>query len=698
MSKRKHKYRDECKEAYDNFNRERIIGEVEIKCIPEPPPYNKIDNYALSKDERIFKKTPLPEIEYLEDDEGNIIGTKFEGLDEKEEYEFLKKLYKYRTEGYWFYNRDRLEYITGEHWYYLNVIKIDVVRKIGKIKKKVKDTPNFVDSDRNFFLVWQQVRENPYAYGLINVTGRRDGKSSRGLSMGVNAVTGNKGVNCGLQAQNAGMASSLFQRAVRMWQQLPEHEFFFPMHSGDDNPKTKLDLRPPKKRSSKTRVNIKREALYSWFDWRSTTEHAYDGEGLFYYMLDEASKIENCDVNELVNVVRETLADGSYAIGKMLITSTAENIGGKTLKQFEELWQNSNPLKTNAVGQTATGLIRYFKPASMGYRHDPEDGNLPQELQKPTIDKWGYSDEETARKVILALRKGKSGNRLIEFIRKYPLDVSEAFTYGVSESPFDTVKLNQQKAYNHDLKRFQDPIVRGNFEWKHGVRFGEVEFRPREDGRWLVQGFLSDEDTNCMVQHFDGKKPARGYCITGIDSFDHEKTEDNKFSKGAGVTLCVSNKYYARPTFVCIYNNRPPTPEMFYEDMLKQSIFYSSTAVIENQKPSIIRQWKKWGYGGFIAKDPLNPKSKTDGVSTRSEDTSNEMTNLNMNFIYDNVGHLDEAGSVGNCYFDELIEDWLQFNPQKRTKYDLSIASQLALLGTLRPREDNQTWTLDDWF
>jgi hypothetical protein len=556
-----------------------------------------------------------------------------------------------------------------------------------------------MDSDRDFFLAWREIELDPYSFGMMQVTNRRDGKSARGLSILINALTSIQGANLGILAQNAKMASSLFQRAVRMWQMLPEHEFFFPMHSGDNNPKSSIELSPPKKRSTKTRVHTRQEALYSWLDHRGTTEHAYDGEGLYRLLIDEGSKMESVDINELYNVHRETLADGSTAIGKMLVTSTAENIGGKTLKQFEELWKNSDPNKRNDLGQTASGIVRYFKPATKGYRHDPEDGKLPEHLKKPTVDEWGYSDEEAARQVILALRKNKKGNRLIEFIRKYPLDVTEAFTYGVSDSPFDTLKINQQKAHNHDIKRYTDPIVRGNFEWAGGQRHGAVEFYPRADGKYLTQGLLRPEENNQFTVHVDGKMPTRFNCVMGIDSFDHTTdnlSEQSTPSKGAGAVLCYGGGYYDRPTFIATYVHRPPTPEIFYEDMLKMAIFYSCPAMIENQKPTIMTKWKEWGYKGYILKDPFNPKKL--GVSTRSDTTRLEMDNRLMSFIYENVGKLDDEGSMGNCYFDDMLEEWLKFNPEKRTRFDLTIASELALLGTIKPPQQGQVWTIDDWF
>ena len=35
---------------------------------------------------------------------------------------------------------------------------------------------------------------------------------------------------------------------------------------------------------------------------------------------------------------------------------------------------------------------------------------------------------------------------------------------------------------------------------------------------------------------------------------------------------------------------------------------------------------------------------------------------------------------MGNCYFDDLLEDWAEYDITKRTKYDATVSSGLALM------------------
>ncbi len=52
-------------------------------------------------------------------------------------------------------------------------------------------------------------------------------------------------------------------------------------------------------------------------------------------------------------------------------------------------------------------------------------------------------------------------------------------------------------------------------------------------------------------------------------------------------------------------------------------------------------------------------------------------------YIQDHVG-LSTDGVYGNCYFNELLNDWAKFDINKRTKHDASISSGLAIMACNR--------------
>ena len=55
--------------------------------------------------------------------------------------------------------------------------------------------------------------------------------------------------------------------------------------------------------------------------------------------------------------------------------------------------------------------------------------------------------------------------------------------------------------------------------------------------------------------------------------------------------------------------------------------------------------------------------------------------------IYDHVGVNHESGGTGKMYFNKTLEDWIGFKIDKRTKFDLTISSGLALLAAQKEKE-----------
>lgn len=711
----------QCSKAYDSFERERYIYGLKITCIPQPPPKYEIDNYGLPEDERMFKAIQLPKINTCDDDEGNPVLSYFSGMTTPEqaqavvdgidgadigekEKEFIMKLYDYRINGYFFYNKDQLEYITGDHWYMLNALKIDTLSKINGIITRIEGSPDFIDAQRDVFLHWQQCVMDRSCFGQMLITRRRFAKTTIGTSILLNNATLTPRSRNGIQAQNRDGAKDIFDKVVDMWRKLPKHPFFYPTHAGEDNPASKLEFREPRKRGKKNKYAVQEEVLESWIDFRATKPQAYDGSGLSRFYLDEASKIEECNLVELFNVVRETLAVGSTIAGKMLVTSTAENIGGKTLEQFKQLWDESSMLtkEKSPLGMTSSGLYQLFIPANHGYVHDyDEDGNLPEELKKPTLDKWGYSDKETAKKVILAARKNKSGTSLIQFIRKYPLTIEEAFTFGVSSSPLPLDKIQEQKIFNNQLFMINDPLVKGTFVWDYSNTLPKVRFIENEDGLVQINPRILDEDLNQIMRGMSGLTPTRNMCFTGIDPFDHKSTEDGSFSKGAAVTICKDPKYFVKPCVVAVYHGRPADPKIFYEDMIKMCVYFSSTAYIENQKPGCVNYFIDEGYMGYLGQDPFNEKTKTVGISMRDVKKRSILVDRLISYVSDNVGIIEPTQQIySDHYFDRLLQDWYNFNPDGEawTKFDLTVGTVLALMGLERPHYEPPQFKMSDFF
>ena len=120
--------------------------------------------------------------------------------------------------------------------------------------------------------------------------------------------------------------------------------------------------------------------------------------------------------------------------------------------------------------------------------------------------------------------------------------------------------------------------------------------------------------------------------------------------------------------------------------------------MIENNKYGIARYFESRGYDGYLMDRPkhLMPSNKsgiavkTKGIPSNSQDIIHSHAQAIEAFIFDHVGINSESGEMGKMYFNETLEDWIGFKIDKRTKFDLTISSGLALLAAQKSKEKPQ--------
>jgi len=137
--------------------------------------------------------------------------------------------------------------------------------------------------------------------------------------------------------------------------------------------------------------------------------------------------------------------------------------------------------------------------------------------------------------------------------------------------------------------------------------------------------------------------------------------------------------------FFLEYIARPQTAEIFFEDVLMACIFYSMPILIENNKPRLLYHLKRRGYRGFSMNRPDKLKgalSKTElelgGIPNSSEDIKQAHASAIESYIQEYIGKNDD--SYGNMYFQRTLEDWARFDISRRTSFDASISSGLAIM------------------
>jgi hypothetical protein len=88
-----------------------------------------------------------------------------------------------------------------------------------------------------------------------------------------------------------------------------------------------------------------------------------------------------------------------------------------------------------------------------------------------------------------------------------------------------------------------------------------------------------------------------------------------------------------------------------------------------------------------LAAASSNMSVKTKGIPSNSQDVIQSHAQAIETYIHHHVGINYDSGEVGNMYFNKTLEDWIGFKIDKRTKFDLTISSGLALLAAQKTKE-----------
>lgn len=655
--------------AYKAFVRERKIGEHTV-VLPELPPIEEVAYHDLPTAEQYFRPTQLP--------------LDFDQWERKEQDEFIDIERSRMKNGFWFFNNGKLEYITGHHYFYISWWKIKISEE-GK--PKTSGLPKFVDSDRDFYYLWDYVEKAPRIGGLNFITNRRDGKSYKGAEIVYHRAIHWEYSHSGIQSKTGVDAKAVLKKVVDSWKLLPW--FLKPLDNGELNPQNSLRFEPTSKKNTKTNIKERRlseDYINSSITYGTTSETFYDGQDLLTYMLDEAGKNVESDVYEMLLIVLRTMVDGTTITGKTFVTSTVEEMEKKGGANLKKIWDASALSTLNSFGMTETSLINYFKPAYMGLRGVDANG-------VPFVNKYGYTDWQRAKAYLEERRKNLKGAALAAEKRQYPFTIEEAFQLSQGDCIFDAENIQDTIAYN-DIHVNEKNLHRGNFHWVTSMSAGKVEWRPSDTGKFLVSWFPDYSDRNKlrykgMVDGIPQREPTVFNVVGGVDPFDNKHTTEKKNSDAAIHLFRKFNPMQPETsnTFVLEYIHRPPTPEEFWEDALKAAIFYSARTLCENNKIGLINYFRMNGFYGYLMERTENShtayskkNTKEKGVAMNSQHARDYHNGRIMSYAHNEIGK-DEEGVIRKFMpFNRTLKDWLTFDPMKWTDYDATVSSGLALM------------------
>ncbi len=604
-------------------------------------------------------------------------------LDFKEEwYDYIDEEFRRREEGFWFKNKGVSTYITGSHYMFLQWSKIDV------------GAADYRESNRLFYIFWEACKADQRCYGMCYLKNRRSGFSFMASSELVSQATISSDSRFGILSKSGADAKKMFTDKV-----VPisiNYPFFFkPIQDGMDRPKTELAYRVPASKLTRRKLDQgeapeELEGLDTTIDWKNTGENSYDGEKLKLLAHDESGKWERPD-NILNNwrVTKTTLRLGSKVVGKCMMGSTSNSLD-KGGDNFKKLYYASDVTQRNRNGQTSSGLYSLFIPMEWNYEGFIDSYGLPVFDSPKDAVKDAQGDLITTGVIehweneVDGLRNDQDS--LNEYYRQFPRTEKHAFRDEAKLSLFNLTKIYEQIDHNEDMKN-KTSVTQGNFQWAGGIKDTSVNFVPDNNGRFLVSWIPPINLQNRVIIKNGVKFPGNDHVgAFGCDSYDISGTVDKRGSKGSlhGLTK-FSMEQAPFNMFFLEYISRPPTAEIFFEDVLMALHFYGMPILAENNKPRLLYYLKRRGYRKFSMNRPDKIYNKLSvaereigGIPNSSEDIKQAHAAAIESYIEDYVG-LSENG-YGDMYFQRTLEDWAKFNINNRTKFDATISSGLAIM------------------
>lgn len=652
--------------------------------LPKAPKIKNILFHDLSVEDQRWRKSDLPsELSRIRSmDEWAEMPMEF-----REKFRpYIEEEFRRRREGVWFYNGGDATYITGRHYMMLQWAQLDI------------GAPYYLEFQRDIFLHLAACENDPRCIGQLYTKCRRSGYTNICSSVIADEATQVKDKLLGIQSKTGKDAQEniFMKKVVAMFRKYPF--FFKPIQDGTTNPRMELAFREPSKKiTKKNKTSGLGDALNTVVNWKNTTNNAYDGEKLHLLYLDEAGKWEKpTDIREAWRIQRTCLIVGRKIVGKAMVGSTVNpmNKGGS---EYKDLWLDSNPEDRNKNGRTRSGLYRLFVPA-----YESLEGFFDRYGRPIVDDPEGMIEGIDGEMIHMGAKTFLKNEReslkhdaseLNEVVRQFPFTTDEAFRDSIEASLFNIGQIYEQVEHNDDL--FPNPVVSGSFTWKGGVKDSEVVFTPDPKGRFKI-AWMPEPELRNLKSYEKNKRVAPNAHLGcgGVDSYDLDATVDGRGSKGALHLYNKFNMEVPANMFVLEYASRPPLASVFYEDVLMAAVFYGYPILIENNKYGIARYFEQRGYDAYLMDRPkhlvapnTNIRVKTKGIPSNSVDVIQSHAQAIEAFIHAHVGINRESGEMGAMYFNRTLEDWIGYDINKRTKFDLTISSGLALLAAQKVKQ-----------
>lgn len=653
---------DAVKRAYIGFAKKtesRLLVEF-----PQPTTA-KPQNHGLARQKQVWKREELP-AEWMPENILRVANERFDGDPDWWTYQptpsmkaFYDRQVKLRKEGLWIWIGERLMWLPGPFWFFLQWCQIDT------------GYPSFIEAQLHIHYAIYYMVEDPSNLGLLYLKRRREGGSYLFIAECLEYITRTKNANWGFQGNTEDEATEDFQeKIVPMWRELPV--FFKPKNSGSDDPKTELAFKADAVRGKRKNESMGMDSgLNSYIRVAATKTRGkkkFDRLKLHRFLRDEWAKTQE-NIYKAFLTIKETMMGTDSVIGRALFPSTVEDMSDANALTAKEMWDHSDPamrMKT-LDGFTESGLLRLFKPAWHGLYMKgisfigPYGESI---IGKPTKEQFDYLVAKNPRMrhiyelggafhYIVHERMSKKGAALISLKRQYPLTPEDAFNLDANRSLFDAEKVsdirNELADSTMGAELWRKLTVQGRLEWvekeQHvgasgkakGIMKSNVVFIPDPDGPWRLSSSLLGSDdwernavfrgqprhSSQMNEKYGLVRPRPGHGDSfsiGVDPVDKGKQDlsgATKYGQLSKMTITVfrkhsdhaeaANKTGVRRTYCTVahFIERWDDLTAMFEELMKCCILFGSQAHIESTRGNVLINWlRAMGMGEMVLTRP----------------------------------------------------------------------------------------------
>lgn len=546
--------------------------------------------------------------------------------------------------------------------------------------------PEYRDTSLEFLRFVEIVFNDPKCKGGNTMKGRRKGVSTMCMSVMLQFGLIKQNTEQGITSKSAVDAEKIFKlMLVNGYSKLPN--FLKPRIAGTDLPvKTMHIVKQAGKITKANSSGSAKEGLNNKMEWRAPSSNVFDGDGLWFLLLDELGKWEDVDVAEYLEIALNSVVAGKQ-IGRIMGITTV-NRGDKGGDNYKIIWDNSSQLKRDELGQTNNKLYRYFMPGYMGGRDGGWIGKYGESVwdtPTPEQTEWLKNDPNTLDpymgcKQYCELQRKKKANdpeKLLEEIRMFPFTPEEVFKSANNLCHFNLEDLNNQRE-RIDSKLEYGNMYRVGLFRKDGDNppyFKDCVIENKADFYWYFLDFPEIEDRNKSVWKNGQKSPNNtNYGAAGVDTFSNSEATAEK---GSDAAVLIHKRYNALnpensnlPIGLGI--GRPKNKKFFHEQLFWALEYFGIKALVERAPTDWYDYAELNKLLGYLCTTNLKTTgSQRYGIAPQDKEAREQHLTEMVEWADNNIEKL---------WFKRIVEDMVDFNVKDRTNFDGCMAFGYALM------------------